>query len=159
LKAVLLNLLSVGAAFGAVVVVFQDGHGASLLGLNGPLHGVFPGVPISVFCIVFGLSLDYEVFLLARISEARKFTDDKGAIVEGLVRTGQMITSAAAIMVVVFGAFALGDVILIQVLGFALAVAVLFDASIARVALGPALLTLAGRWNWWPGSRLRSRSS
>jgi RND superfamily putative drug exporter len=151
LKAVLLNLLSVGAAFGAVVLVFQDGHGATLLGMHGALHGVFPGVPITVFCIVFGLSLDYEVFLLARVYEARRNTDDKAAIVEGLVRTGRMITSAASIMIVVFGAFALGDVILIKVLGFALAIAVLFDATIARIALGPALLALAGRWNWWPG--------
>lgn len=157
-KAVLLNLLSVGAAFGAVVLVFQEGHGAHLLGLSGPLHGVFPAVPITAFCIVFGLSLDYEVFLLSRVSEARTRMDEASAIVEGLAQTGGLITSAAAIMIVVFGAFAFGRVLLIQVLGFALAAAVLFDATLVRVAVGPALLALAGKWNWWPGGRGRRRN-
>ena len=151
LKALALNLLSVAAAFGAVVLVFQDGYGGRWLGLDGPLHGVFPAVPILVFCIVFGLSMDYEVFLVARVAEARRRLGEADAIVEGLARTGGVITSAAAIMIVVFGAFMLGDFLFIKVLGFALVVAVLLDATLVRIAIGPALLRLAGKWNWWPG--------
>src|SRR5207247_1288550 len=125
-KAVLLNLVSVAAAFGAVVLVFQDGFGARLFGLSGPLSGVFPVVPILVFCTVFGLSMDYEVFLVARVAEARRAGLAEGdALAEGLARTAGVITSAAAIMIVVFAAFTLGDFLLIKLLGFALAVAVL----------------------------------
>ena len=151
LKAVGLNLLSVAAGFGAVVLVFQDGVGAGLLGIT-PVDQVFATVPPLVFCTVFGLSMDYEVFLVARIAEARRQgVDEAEAIAEGLARTGPVITNAAAIMVVVFGAFALGDLLVIRMLGLALAVAVLVDATVVRVAIGPALLALAGRWNWWPG--------
>jgi putative drug exporter of the RND superfamily len=151
-KAIALNLLSVGAAFGAVVLVFQEGHGASWAGLAGPTGGVFPAVPLLVFAIVFGLSMDYEVFLLARIAEARRAgLPEAAAVAAGLGRTGGVITSAAAIMVAVFGAFALGDLLVVRILGFALAVAVLLDATLIRIAIGPALLCLAGRWNWWPG--------
>ena len=153
LKAVVLNLLSVGAAFGAMVVVFGDGVGVQLLGQPAAPGGTFPMIPVLVFCIVFGLSMDYELFLVSRVMEARRGgASDADAIVEGVARTGGVITSAAAIMIVVFGAFMLGDVLLIQMLGFALAVAVLIDATIVRMAIGPALLQLAGRWNWWPGS-------
>ncbi len=148
----LLNLLSVGAAFGAMVLVFGDGVGIQLLGHDSPPGGTFPMIPVLVFCIVFGLSMDYELFLVSRIMEARRSgASDTDAIVEGVSRTGGVITSAAAIMIVVFGAFTLGDVLLIQMLGFALAVAVLIDATVVRMAIGPALLQLAGRWNWWPG--------
>jgi RND superfamily putative drug exporter len=149
-KAVALNLLSVAAALGAVVLVFQDGHGASLLGAPA-MGSLFPALPALVFCIVFGLSMDYEVFLVARVLEARRsgMTED-AAMAEGLTRTGGVITSAAAIMIVVFAAFTLGDFLMIKVLGFALAVAVLLDATVVRLAIGPALLRLAGRWNWWP---------
>ncbi len=159
IKAIALNLLAVAAAFGAVKLVFQDGVGASALGLAGPLDAIFPAVPVLVFCIVFGLSMDYEVFLVARIREARVAgLGEREAIADGLSRTGGLITSAAAIMVAVFGAFVLGDFLLIKMLGFALAVAVLLDATVMRLAVSPALLTLAGRWNWWPGdSRLTSR--
>ena len=152
LKAVLLNLLSVSGAFGALVLVFQDGHGARLLGLAHPLDGVFPIVPALVFCVVFGLSMDYEVFLVARVAEARRagLSEDE-ALGEGLARTGPVITSAAAIMIAVFAAFTLGEFVLLKMLGFALAVAVLLDATVIRMAIGPALLRLAGRWNWWPG--------
>jgi RND superfamily putative drug exporter len=152
IKAVALNLLSVAAAFGAVVLVFQDGHGARWLGLAAPTGAVFPALPILVFCIVFGLSMDYEVFLVARVAEARRAgTPDAVGLAEALARTGGVITSAAAVMLAVFGAFAAGDFLLIRMLGFALAVAVLLDSTVIRVALGPALLRLAGRANWWPG--------
>ena len=152
LKAIALNLLAVAAAFGAVKLVFQDGVGGAALGLDGALDAIFPAVPVLVFCIVFGLSMDYEVFLVARIREARSSgLDEREAIAHGLSRTSGLITSAAAIMIVVFGAFVLGDFLLIKMLGFALAVAVLLDATVMRLAVSPALLTLAGRWNWWPG--------
>ena len=152
LKAVCLNLLSVAAGFGAVVLVFQDGVGAALLGLEAPLDAVFTIVPTLVFCTVFGLSMDYEIFLVARVAEARRSgLDERAAIVEGLAQTGPVITSAAAVMVVVFAAFTLGNFLVMQILGLALAVSVALDATVVRVAIGPALLALAGRWNWWPG--------
>jgi RND superfamily putative drug exporter len=151
-KAVLLNLLSVGAAFGALVLVFQEGHFGSLVGLEQPTGSVFPIIPVLVFCIVFGLSMDYEVILVARVAEARRSgLDESSAIAEGLARTGTVITSAAAIMVVVFAGFALGAFLPIKMLGFALSVAVLIDAIAVRMVIGPALLRLAGHWNWWPG--------
>ena len=152
LKAVALNLLAVAAAFGAVVLVFQDGHGARLLGLSGPVDGVFPIVPVLVFCTVFGLSMDYEVFLVARVAEARREgMDESDALAFGLARTGGVITSAAMVMIAVFASFTLGEFVLTKMLGFALATAVFLDATIIRMAIGPALLRLAGRWNWWPG--------
>jgi RND superfamily putative drug exporter len=156
IKAVALNLFSVAIAFGAVVLVFQDGHGIRALGLDTALGGTFPAIPLIVFCVVFGLSMDYEVFLVARIAEARDrgMTDDD-AIAEGLARTGGLISSAATIMIVVFAAFMLGDFVLIKILGFALSVAVLVDATVMRVAIGPALLKLGGSWNWWPGKPYR----
>jgi RND superfamily putative drug exporter len=151
-KAVLLNLLSVGASFGALVLVFQEGHGARWLGLSGPTGSVFPIIPVLVFCIVFGLSMDYEVILVARVAEARRGgLGESEAIVEGLARTATVITSAAAIMIVVFFGFTLGEFLPIKMLGFALSVAVLVDAVAVRMVIGPALLRLAGRWNWWPG--------
>jgi putative drug exporter of the RND superfamily len=151
-KAVLLNLLSVGAAFGALVLVFQDGYGARWLGLAGPTGSVFPIIPVLVFCIVFGLSMDYEVILVARVAEARRGgLGESDAIAEGLARTATVITSAAAIMIAVFAAFTLGSFLPIKMLGFALSVAVLVDAIAVRMVIGPALLRLAGRWNWWPG--------
>ncbi|HKH94252.1 MAG TPA: MMPL family transporter [Gemmatimonadaceae bacterium] len=160
LKAVALNLLTVGAALGIVVLVFQDGHGARLLGLAGPLEGTFSAVPLLVFCIVFGLSMDYEVFLLSRVAEARRRGASEGAaLVAGVGRSGRVITSAASIMVVVFGAFALGDFVLVKILGVALAAAVVLDATLVRLAVGPALLALAGRWNWWPGSLVPHRAA
>jgi putative drug exporter of the RND superfamily len=158
LKAVALNLLTVGAALGVVVLVFQDGHGARLIGLDAPLDGIFAAVPLLVFCVVFGLSMDYEVFLLSRVAESRRRGASEGAaLVTGVGRSGQVITSAASIMVVVFGAFALGEFVLVQILGVALAAAVILDATLVRLAVGPALLALAGRWNWWPGSFVSGR--
>ena len=150
-KAVLLNLLSVGASFGALVVVFQEGHGSKLFGLDGPTGSVYPIVPILAFAIVFGLSMDYEVFLVTRVlEERRRGLSEKVAVIEGLARTAGLITSAAAIMIAVFTAFTLGSFLVVQMLGFTLAVAVLIDATVVRMVVGPALLQLAGDWNWWP---------
>jgi putative drug exporter of the RND superfamily len=151
IKAILLNLLSVGASFGALVLVFQQGHGSRLFGLHGPTGSVFPIVPILAFAIVFGLSMDYEVFLVARVlEERRRGLSERSAVVEGLARTAGLITSAAAIMIAVFTAFTLGGFLVVQMLGFTLAVAVLIDATVVRMIVGPALLQLAGDWNWWP---------
>ncbi len=152
IKAVLLNLLSVATAFGAMTVVFQSSAGSRLLGLPQALEGGFPILPVLVFCIVFGLSMDYEVFIVARIADGRRAgLSDRDALIEGIAGTGPVVTYAAAIMLVIFGAFVFGEFIVIKLLGFSLGVAVLVDATVIRLALGPALVQLAGRWNWWPG--------
>jgi putative drug exporter of the RND superfamily len=152
LKAIALNLLSVAASFGALVFVFQNGHGSHFLGVPGGTGSVFPLVPIVAFAIVFGLSMDYEVFLVARVLEARRSgMSEMDAIPEGMARTAGLITSAAAIMIVVFAGFTLGDFLVVKMIGFTLAVAVLIDATLVRIVIGPALLRIAGDWNWWPG--------
>ena len=157
-KAIALNLFSVAASFGALVLVFQDGHGSRLLGVPEGTGSVFPLVPIVAFAIVFGLSMDYEVFLVARVLEARKSgLSEIDAIPEGLARTAGLITSAAAIMIVVFAAFTFGNFMVVKMIGFTLAVAVLIDATLVRIVIGPALLRIAGDWNWWPGGLATSR--
>jgi RND superfamily putative drug exporter len=152
IKAVLMNLLSVAGAFGILVFVFQQGFGVGVFGLAGPTEAVYVAVPVVVFAVVFGLSMDYEVFLLSRIKEAfdRTGRNDQ-ATMEGLTATASVITSAAAIMIVVFGTFAFSRVLAAQLLGFGLAVAVLLDATLIRMVLVPAFMHIAGRWNWWPG--------
>jgi len=158
LKAIALNLLSVAAAFGALVLVFQNGHGSRFLGVPVGTGSVFPLVPIVTFAIVFGLSMDYEVFLVARVLEARRSgLSETDAIAEGLARTAGLITSAAAIMIVVFAAFTFGSFLVVKMIGFTLAVAVLIDATLVRIVIGPALLRIAGDWNWWPGGLAKSR--
>ena len=157
-KAVTLNLLSVAASFGALVLVFQDGHGIRFLGVAAGTGSIFPIVPIVAFAIVFGLSMDYEVFLVARVLEARRAgLSELDAIPEGMARTAGLITSAAAIMIVVFAAFTFGNFLVIKMLGFTLAVAVLIDATLVRIVIGPALLRVAGDWNWWPGGLTGAR--
>ncbi len=150
-KAIVLNLVSVAAAFGALVLVFQDGDGSRLLGVSGGTGSVFPLVPIVTFAIVFGLSMDYEVFLVARVLEGRRTgMREQDAIPEGMARTAGLITSAAAIMIVVFAAFTFGHFLVVKMIGFTLAIAVLIDATLVRMVIGPALLGIAGDWNWWP---------
>jgi putative drug exporter of the RND superfamily len=159
-KAIALNLFSVAASFGALVLVFQDGHGSSLLGVPGGTGSVFPLVPIVAFAIVFGLSMDYEVFLVARVLEARRSgLSEMDAIPEGMARTAGLITSAAAIMIVVFAAFTFGNFLVVKMIGFTLAVAVLIDATLVRIVIGPALLRIAGDWNWWPGGLATARKA
>lgn len=151
-KAIALNLLSVAASFGALVLVFQEGHGIRFFGVPEGTGSIFPIVPIVAFAIVFGLSMDYEVFLVARVLEARRSgLSESEAIPEGIAKTAGLITSAAAIMIAVFAAFTFGDFLVIKMLGFTLAVAVFIDATIVRIVIGPALLRVAGDWNWWPG--------
>jgi RND superfamily putative drug exporter len=157
-KAIALNLISVAASFGTLILVFQEGHGSSLLGVPGGTGSVFPLVPIVAFAIVFGLSMDYEVFLVARVLEARRNgLSEMDAIPEGLARTAGLITSAAAIMIVVFAAFTFGNFLVVKMIGFTLAVAVFIDATLVRIVIGPALLRIAGDWNWWPGGLSQGR--
>jgi RND superfamily putative drug exporter len=159
-KAIALNLLSVAASFGALVLVFQDGHGIRLFGVPEGTGSIFPIVPIVAFAIVFGLSMDYEVFLVARVLESRRSgMSELEAIPEGIAKTAGLITSAAAIMIVVFAAFTFGNFLVIKMLGFTLAVAVFIDATIVRIVIGPALLRVAGDWNWWPGGLSVGRSA
>ncbi|MEO6067309.1 MAG: MMPL family transporter [Gemmatimonadales bacterium] len=156
LKAVIMNSLSVSATFGVIVLVFQEGWGAQYINLDGASEAIFVVVPVLVFAIVFGLSMDYEVFLLARIKEAFDRTGKNDtATMEGLSATASTITSAALIMIVVFGAFAFSRVLMVQFIGFGLAVAVFLDATVIRMVLVPAFMHMMGRWNWWPGVRLR----
>jgi len=156
LKAVLVNLLSIGAAFGVMVAVFQWGWGASLIGVEreGPIEA---WAPMMLFAIVFGLSMDYEVFLLTRVREEYDRTGDNAlAVADALASTGRVITAAAAIMVCVFGSFVLGDLRDLKLFGFGLAVAVLIDATIVRMVLVPAAMELMGKANWWaPGWLVR----
>jgi RND superfamily putative drug exporter len=152
LKALLMNTLSVGASFGMLVLAFQWGWPTPhLVGLAEAPGNILVPVPIIVFCAVFGLSMDYEVFLLARIQEEYlKTGDNQQAVAAGLAATGGIITNAAAIMLLVFGSFVAANVILTKMLGFGLAVAVLLDALVIRVMLVPSFMALVGKWNWWP---------
>jgi RND superfamily putative drug exporter len=152
LKAVAMNCLSVAGAFGLIVLVFQQGVGGRLFGLTGPIGAIYVLVPVLVFAVVFGLSMDYEVFLLARIKEAfDRSGRNSQATMEGLSATASVITSAAVIMIIVFGMFAFSRVIAVRLFGFGLAVAVFLDATLVRMVLVPAFMHIAGRWNWWPG--------
>jgi RND superfamily putative drug exporter len=148
LKAVLMNLLSIAATYGVVVAVFQWGWGDALLGIEaGPIN---PFIPLMLFAIVFGLSMDYEVFMLSRIREEYDRTGDAStSVADGLASTARVISAAAAIMVVVFGSFVFEDIREIKLFGFGLALAVLLDATLVRMVLVPATMALLGDRNWW----------
>jgi RND superfamily putative drug exporter len=151
-KAVLLNLVSVGAAFGAVVLIWQDGHGSGLLGV--PATGaVEVYVPLLVFAFLYGLSMDYEVFIVSRMREAYDRSGSTNtAVVEGIGRTGRLVTSAALVLVLAFGSLASGPIVTVKVIATGLGVGILLDATILRAMLVPALVGLFGRANWWlPG--------
>jgi putative drug exporter of the RND superfamily len=155
LKAIAMNLLSLGASFGALVWVFQDGHLSGLLGFE-PVGSVDLFMPVLIFIFAFGLSMDYEVFLLSRVKEIYDETGDNDtAVAVGLQRTGKIITSAALLIVVVFAGFAAGEVLSIKQLGFGLALAVIVDATIVRSLLVPATMKLLGDRNWWAPAPLR----
>ncbi len=152
LKALIMNGLSIAASFGALVWIFQDGNLSALLGTR-PLGFVETTQPVILFCILFGLSMDYEVFLLTRMRETWDRTgDNRAAVAHGLERSGRIVTSAAVIVVVVAGSFAFADIVLIKALGLGIAIAVALDATVVRALLVPATMRLLGRWNWWaPG--------
>jgi len=154
LKAVLLNFLSIGASFGALVWIFQQGHLSSLLGFTP--QSIDPSIPVILFSIVFGLSMDYEVLLVSRIHEEYVRTGNNTlAVASGLEKTARLITGAAAIMVTVFLAFGLAEVVIIKAIGIGLAVAVAIDATLVRALVVPAVMRLLGDWNWWAPRPLR----
>lgn len=147
IKAVLMNFLSIGGSFGALVFIFQEGHGGLL---HIEPHSLEPALPVLLFCVLFGLSMDYEVLILTRMREAYERTGDNAqAVGEGLEKTAGLVTSAAAIMVSVFIAFGLAKVVLIQAVGVGMAIAVALDATLIRVLLVPATMRLFGKANWW----------
>ncbi|MGZ4440943.1 MAG: MMPL family transporter, partial [Gaiellaceae bacterium] len=149
LKAVILNLLSVSAAYGVLVLTFRWGAGADLLGLyrNPQVEG---WIPIFLFAMLFGLSMDYEVFLVSRMRESWDHVPDNGrAVAHGLERTGRIVTAAAIIMVAAFSGFMVGSIVGLQEFGLGLAVAILLDVTLVRMVLVPSLMALLGRYNWW----------
>lgn len=149
LKAIVMNLLSVGATYGLVVAVFQRGWGADLLGFQ-TADVIEAWVPLFLFTVLFGLSMDYHVFLLSRIRERYDLSgDNTDSVAFGLSVTGRIITGAALIMVAVFGGFAAGDLAMFQQMGFGLAVAVILDATVVRSVLVPATMALLGERNWY----------
>ncbi len=155
LKAVAMNILSILASYGALVVIFQDGALADLLHFK-PLGFVEASLPIIMFCVLFGLSMDYEVFLLSRIQEAHlDGADNPTSVARGLERSGRIITSAAAIVVLVSLSFVAADIVLIKALGLGTAIAVFLDATLVRALLVPATMRLLGDWNWWAPGWLR----
>jgi RND superfamily putative drug exporter len=147
-KAVIMNVLSISASYGALVWIFQDGHLARWLGFTpGPIES---GTPLIMFCVTFGLSMDYGVLLLSRIREEYQERGDNAlAVAVGLERTGRLITAAAAIMAAVFFGFAMADLVVIKAIGIGMGIAVVVDATIVRMLLVPATMRLLGRWNWW----------
>ena len=148
IKAVVMNLLSIAASFGAIVFIFEQGHFSQAL--NFTPQSLDPAVPVILFCIVFGLSMDYEVLLLSRIQEEYQRTgDNTHSVAEGLERSGRLITAAALIMVAVFTGFALADVVIIKSVGVGMAIAVALDATLVRALIVPATMRLLGRANWW----------
>ena len=147
--AVVLNLLSVGAAYGLLVLVFQKGFAADLLGFQ-QVDRVEAWVPVFLFSVLFALSMDYHVFLLTRIRERYAQTGDTvDAVVHGIAATGRIITGAALIIVVVFAGFATGDLVMFQQMGFGVGVALLVDATLIRMVVVPAAMTVLGEWNWY----------
>ena len=154
-KALIMNTLSITASFGALVWIFQDGNLSRILGFQ-PLGFVETTQPVILFCVLFGLSMDYEVFLLTRMKEVWDRTgDNREAVARGLERSGRIVTSAALIVVVVAGSFAFADIVLIKALGIGMALAVALDATVVRALLVPATMRLLGRWNWWVPGPLR----
>ena len=152
-KALVMNTLSIVASFGALVWIFQDGNLSALLGFQ-PLGFVETTQPVILFCVLFGLSMDYEVFLLTRMKEVWDRTgDNTEAVASGLERSGRIVTSAALIVVLVAGSFAFADIVLIKALGIGMAIAVALDATVVRALLVPATMRLLGRWNWWMPAR------
>jgi putative drug exporter of the RND superfamily len=155
LKALVLNLLSLTAVYGAMVFIFQEGHLADVLGFT-PTGTIDTSMPVLMFCIAFGLSMDYEVFLLSRIKEEHDRTGDTvAAVAVGLERSGRIVTAAAALLAIVFAAFATSQVSFLQLFGVGTALAVVVDATLIRALLVPAFMRLAGRANWWAPAPLR----
>ena len=161
-KALVLNMLSLSATFGAMVWIFQEGHLSGLLGGVGATGYLNASMPVLMFCIAFGLSMDYEVFLLSRIKEEWDRSDhsaaaNTAAVATGVARTGRIVTAAAALISIVFIAVATSQVSFIKLFGVGMALAVLMDATLVRGVLVPSFMRLAGRANWWAPRWLSAR--
>jgi putative drug exporter of the RND superfamily len=150
LKAVILNLVSLGAAYGIIVFIFQQGHGSDAIWNVPATQSIIPWIPLMIFAFLFGLSMDYEVFMLTRMREAYDETrDTRKAITLGLARTGKLVTSAALVLMFAFFVLSTSPGTDIKQFGIGLAAGIIFDATIIRALLVPALVRLMGRWNWW----------
>jgi RND superfamily putative drug exporter len=150
LKAVVLNLVSLGAAYGIIVFIFQEGHGSNAIWGVPATQSIIPWIPLMIFAFLFGLSMDYEVFMLTRMREAYDETGDtQAAVALGLARTGKLVTSAALILMFAFFVLASSPGVDIKQFGIGLAAGIIFDATVIRALLVPAVMRLLGRWNWW----------
>jgi len=150
LKAVVLNLVSLAAAYGIIVFIFQQGHGSEAIWNVHATQSIIPWIPLMIFAFLFGLSMDYEVFMLTRMREAYDESGDtKRAIALGLARTGKLVTSAALVLMFAFFVLSTGPGVDIKQFGIGLAAGIIFDATVIRALLVPALMRLLGRWNWW----------
>ncbi|RIH81197.1 Heme uptake protein MmpL11 [Calidithermus terrae] len=156
LKSILMNTLTVGATYGVVTLIFQEGHLGGLFNVDPETASIDPSLPLTMFAVLFGLSMDYEIFLLSRVQEYHlQGLPTREAVKAALERTAGVITSAAAIMIIVFSAFVSGDLVVNKTIGFGLALAVFLDATLIRLMLVPAVMLLAGKWNWWLPDGLR----
>jgi RND superfamily putative drug exporter len=150
LKAVVLNLVSLAAAYGIIVFIFQDGHGSEAIWNVHATHSIIPWIPLMIFAFLFGLSMDYEVFMISRMREAYdEIGDNRHAIALGLARTGKLVTSAALVLMFAFFVLSTSPGVDVKQFGIGLAAGIIFDATVIRALLVPALMRLFGRWNWW----------
>src|SRR5206468_7681646 len=150
LKAVILNLVSLGAAYGIIVFIFQQGHGAQAIWNVPATQSIIPWIPLMIFAFLYGLSMDYEVFMLTRMREAYDETGDTNAAIQlGLARTGKLVTSAALVLMFAFFVLSSSPGTDIKQFGIGLAAGIIFDATVIRTLLVPSLVRLFGRWNWW----------
>jgi RND superfamily putative drug exporter len=154
LKAVVLNVISVGAAWGVITLIWQEGHGSNLLWGIAASHSITAWIPLMVFAFLFGLSMDYEVFILARMREEYDASGSTNtAVVRGIGRTGRLVTSAALILFLAFIAMSAGPETQVKIFATGLAAGILLDATVIRALLVPAIVSLFGRWNWWLPAR------
>jgi RND superfamily putative drug exporter len=150
LKAVILNLVSLGAAYGIIVYIFQQGHGSDTIWGVHATNSIISWIPLMIFAFLYGLSMDYEVFMLTRMREAYDETGDtKEAVTLGLARTGKLVTSAALVLMFAFFVLSTGPSVDIKQFGIGLAAGIIFDATVIRALIVPALMRILGDWNWW----------
>ena len=155
IKAVLLNLVSLGAAFGIIVFIFQQGHGAHAIWGVHATQSIISWIPLMIFAFLYGLSMDYEVFMLTRMREAYDETGDtRRAVALGLARTGKLVTSAALVLMFAFFVLSTGPGVDIKQFGIGLAAGIIFDATVIRALLVPSIMRVAGKWNWWLPKRV-----
>ena len=150
IKAVIVNLISLAAAYGIIVWIFQDGHGSQTIWGVSATHAIISWIPLMIFAFLYGLSMDYEVFMLTRMREAYdELHNTNDAIATGLARTGKLVTSAALVLMFAFFVLSTGPSVDIKQFGIGLAAGIIFDATVIRALLVPSIMTLMGSWNWW----------